>query len=130
MYKKKIIEYFKNPKHAGKIKNPSGIGEEGNAKCGDIMTVYIKVKNNKIEDIKFSTFGCVAAIASSEALCRLAKGKTIDEAMKITDGDIVKELGGEMPPIKYHCSLLGSKALHKAIEDYKNKQCKKKPDIT
>ncbi len=122
MYSKKVIEIFKNPKFAGEIKNADAVGEVGNVKCGDIMRVYLKVKDNKIENIKFKTYGCIAAIAASEAMCKLAKGKTIEEALNITSKDIVKELGGELPLIKVHCSVLGMQALKKAIENYKNKQ--------
>jgi len=121
MYSKKVIDMFQNPKFSGEIKNADGVGEVGNLKCGDIMKVSIKVKDGKIADIKYKTYGCVAAIVSSESLCRLAKGKTVEEAMKITDKDIVKELGGELPLIKYHCSVLGAKALRRAIEDYKKR---------
>jgi nitrogen fixation NifU-like protein len=121
MYSKKVLKIFNNPKFSGEIKEPSGIGEVGNIRCGDILRIYIKVKNNRIIDIKYLTLGCVAAIVSSEVLCKLAKGKTISEALKITDKDIVKELGGKLPPIKYHCSVLGANGLRKAIEDYKRK---------
>ena len=120
MYSKDVMKHFQNPKFVGEIKNADGIGEVGNIKCGDIMKVFIKVKNNKIADIKFKTYGCVAAIASSDALCEMAKGKTIEEASKITDAQIVKHLG-ELPPIKLHCSVLGMRALKKAIDDYKAK---------
>ncbi len=123
-YTEKVVKIFKNPKFVGEIKNPSGVGEVGNSVCGDMMTVYIKVKGDKITDIKFKTFGCVAAIASSEALCALAKGKKLDDALKITSADIVKYLGG-LPNIKHHCSILGSEALVKAINDYKAKNKKK-----
>lgn len=119
-YTKKVIGIFKNPKFAGEIKNASGVGNVGNPICGDMMTVYIKVDKNKIKDIKFKTFGCVAAIASSEALCALAKGKTIQDALKITSKDIANYLGG-LPNIKHHCSILGAEALKKAIEDYEKK---------
>ena len=121
MYSKKVLEHFQNPKNVGEIKKADAIGEVGNVKCGDIMRVYLKIKNNKITDIKFKTYGCVAAIASSDALCELAKGKTIEHALKITDKQIAKHLGN-LPPIKLHCSVLGMKALHKAIEDYKKKK--------
>jgi len=124
MYSKKVIEMFQNPKFAGEIKNADAVGEVGNVKCGDIMRVYLKVKDDKIEDIKFKTYGCMAAIAASDAMCKLAKGKTIEEASKITSKDIVKELGGDLPLIKVHCSVLGMEALKKAIEDYKNKRNK------
>ena len=121
MYSKKVLQHFQNPKFAGEIKNADGVGEVGNIKCGDIMKVFIKVEDNKIADIKFKTYGCVAAIASSDALCELAKGKRIEEVLKITDRQIVKRLGG-LPPVKLHCSVLGMKALRKAVEDYKKKK--------
>lgn len=122
-YSKKVMEHFKNPKYAGKMKEYSGVGEVGNPNCGDVMEVFIKVKKNKegkdiIKEISFLTFGCVAAIASSDMLCELAKGKTIEEAEKITNKDIVKSLDG-LPPVKVHCSVLGEEALRKAIEDHK-----------
>lgn len=120
MYSKKILERFQKPKFAGEIENPDAVGEVGNIKCGDIMRVYLKIKDNKIEDIKFKTYGCVAAIASSDVLCEIAKGKKLDEALKITSRDVVKKLG-EVPAIKLHCSILAQDALKKAIEDYKKK---------
>lgn len=122
MYSKKVMQHGIKPKNVGEIKNASGIGEVGNARCGDIMGVYIKVKDNKIINIKFKTFGCIAAIASSDALCELAKGKTIEEAKKITNKDIIKYLGGDVPAIKIHCSVLGQEALRKAIQDYESKR--------
>ena len=122
MYGKKVMQYFKNPKFAKKIKNPDGIGKKGNSICGDQMEVSIKVKNNKIINIGYQTLGCVAAISSSESLCRLAKEKTIDQALKITDKDIIKHLGMKaFPEIKYHCSILGSETLKLAIKDYKRR---------
>ncbi|MDD5254149.1 MAG: iron-sulfur cluster assembly scaffold protein [Candidatus Nanoarchaeia archaeon] len=121
MYSEKLMERFRNPKFVGKIKYPDGVGEEGNMRCGDIMKLYIKVKDNKIMDAKFETFGCAAAIATSDALCELAIGKTLGEALKIKKEDIIKLLGGDVPKIKYHCSVLGVETLHKAIEDYKKK---------
>ncbi|MFC1731656.1 iron-sulfur cluster assembly scaffold protein [candidate division KSB1 bacterium] len=124
-YTKKVLQYFKNPKHVGEIKKADGIGEVGNPTCGDVMNISIKVKSNKIAEIKFRTFGCIAAISSTEALCRVAKGKTLDMAKKITAKDITKELGG-LPSIKVHCSVLGADALRKAVEDYEKKQTKKK----
>jgi nitrogen fixation NifU-like protein len=101
-----------------------GIGTVGNPVCGDLMTMYIKVKNNMLEDIKFKTFGCGAAIATSSMTTQLAKGKTIEEAMKITRADVAKNLGG-LPPIKMHCSNLAADALHEAIKDYQKKKGKK-----
>ena len=120
MYSKKVMEHFMHPKHVGEIKNPDGVAVVGNPICGDQMKVMIKVKNNKIIDAKFKTFGCGAAISSSDVLCELAKGKTIDQALKITNKDIDKYLGG-LPKIKMHCSVLGMEGLHRAIEDYKKK---------
>ncbi|MDI6737067.1 MAG: iron-sulfur cluster assembly scaffold protein [Nanoarchaeota archaeon] len=118
MYNSKVMKRFSKPKFAGEIKNADGVGEAGNMRCGDVMRVYLKVKNNKITDIRFKTFGCVAAIAASDAMCQLARGKTLSEAMKITDKQIADSLGG-LPCIKLHCSVLGSNALKKAIENYK-----------
>jgi len=118
MYSKKILKHFQNPKFAGEIKNPDAVGQEGNPRCGDVMKIFLKVKDNIIKDIKFKTFGCIAAIAASDMMCELAKGKTIDEALKIKPDDIVKGLG-KMPPIKYHCSILGTQALKNAIENYR-----------
>jgi nitrogen fixation NifU-like protein len=119
-YSKEVMKRFTNPKHYGEIENADGVGEVGNPKCGDIMKVYITVKKDKIKDIKFQTFGCVSAIAASDALCDLAKGKTINEAKEITNNAIVKKLDG-LPPIKIHCSVLGADGLKKAILDYEAK---------
>ena len=118
MYSKKILNRFKNPKFAGELKKANAVGEFGNVKCGDIMRVYIKVKNNKISDIKFKTYGCVAAIAASDYLCEIAKGKTLSKALKITSKDVVKKMG-DVPQIKLHCSVLAQNALKKAIKNYK-----------
>jgi len=120
MYSKELLKRFKNPKHMKEIKGADGIGEAGNPICGDVMKVYIKVKNSKIIDICFQTFGCPAAIASSDAMCELALGKTLAEAGKIASKEIVEKLGG-MPKIKTHCSVLGMQTLKKAIEDYRAK---------
>jgi nitrogen fixation NifU-like protein len=117
-YSKELLKHFKNPKFVKDVKDSNGIGEVGNVACGDIMHLEIKVKDNKIEDIGFKTFGCAAAIASSDVVCELAKGKTIEEAEKIKKDDIVEKLKG-MPQIKVHCSILGIEALKKAIDDYK-----------
>lgn len=121
MYSEKIMNRFMNPAFAGEIQDADAIGEVGNVKCGDIMKVFIKVKDNVITDIRFKTYGCVAAIGSSDCLCELALGKTLDEGEKITSSDVVKTLGGEVPPVKLHCSVLAQDALRKAIEDYRNK---------
>lgn len=120
MYTDKVMDHFMNPRNVGEIENPSGVGEVGNAKCGDIMRIYLDVKDNIIKDIKFKTFGCGAAIATSSMATELVKGKTIDEALKLTNKAVAEALGG-LPPAKMHCSNLAADALHKAIEDYKNK---------
>ncbi len=120
MYSKKTLNRFKNPKFAGEMKDADAVGEVGNVKCGDIMRLYIKVEDNVITDVSFLTYGCVAAIAASDMLCELAKGKTLDKAMKIKDQDITDELK-DLPALKHHCSILGTKALHAAIEDYREK---------
>jgi nitrogen fixation NifU-like protein len=119
-YSEKVMDHFANPRNVGQIENADGIGEVGNPVCGDMMTFYIKVKDNKIEDVKFKTFGCGAAIAVSSMVSEMAKGKIIEEVMNITNEAVAKELGG-LPPNKMHCSNLGADALHKAIEDYKTK---------
>lgn len=121
LFSKKVMQHFTNPKNMGEIKNPDGVGQVGNPVCGDVMKITIRVnKEKKITDIKFKTFGCVTAIANSSVLTTLAKGKTINEAKKITSKDILKELG-EIPKIKIHCSVLAHEGLKKAIEDYENK---------
>jgi len=124
-YTKELMERFQNPKFVKDIENPDGVGEIGNVACGDVMNLKIKVSDGKIEDIGFKTFGCGAAIASSDVVCELAIGKTIEEAKKLTKDDIVKKLGG-MPQIKVHCSVLGIQALKKAIEDYEMRENEKK----
>ncbi|HVP40969.1 MAG TPA: Fe-S cluster assembly scaffold protein NifU [Candidatus Krumholzibacteriaceae bacterium] len=121
MYTEKVMEHFRNPHNMGEIPDADGVGTVGNPVCGDLMTIYIKVKDNRIEDIKFKTFGCGAAVATSSMVTDLAKGKTLEEAIKITRGDVANELGG-LPPIKMHCSNLAADALHAAIEDYQKKQ--------
>ena len=124
LYTPKVMETFKNPHNYGKIKNPSGIGKVGNIVCGDVMWLYIKVdKNDVIKDIKFETFGCVAAISTSSIITDLVKGKTIIEALKITKDNVIESLGG-LPKVKYHCSVLAVDALVEAIYDYftKNKK--------
>ena len=121
MYTDKVMEHFKNPRNMGEIPDADGVGTVGNPVCGDMMTMYIKVKNNRISDIKFKTFGCGAAIATSSMTTELAKGKTLEEALKITRGDVAEALEG-LPPIKMHCSNLAADALHAAIEDYNKKQ--------
>lgn len=125
-YSKKVMEYFKHPKNVGKIKDADGLGKVGNPVCGDIMYVYIKVARNKkgqeiIKDIKFQTLGCAAAIATSSMITELAKGKTLEQGMKITRNNVADALKG-LPPIKMHCSNLAADALHAAIKDYKSKK--------
>lgn len=119
-YSKKVMEHFLHPKNMGEIKDANGVGKVGNPVCGDVMWVYIKVKNNKIRDIKFKTLGCAAAIATSSMITELAKGRNLEKAEKITRDDVADKLGG-LPPIKMHCSNLAAQALRKAIEDYKKK---------
>ncbi|MDH7564396.1 MAG: Fe-S cluster assembly scaffold protein NifU [Candidatus Bathyarchaeota archaeon] len=117
MYTEKVMDHFKNPRNMGEIPDADGVGTVGNPVCGDLMTIYIKVKDNRLEDIKFKTFGCGSAIATSSMITELAKGKTLEEAMKITRGDVADSLGG-LPPVKMHCSNLAADALHAAIENY------------
>jgi len=121
IYSEKVMEHFMHPRNVGEIENADGIGEEGNPVCGDMMTFYIKVKDDRLEDVKFKTFGCGAAIAVSSMVSEMAKGKTIEEALKITPKSVADMLEG-LPKNKFHCSNLGAQALHKAIEDYRNKQ--------
>jgi nitrogen fixation NifU-like protein len=123
IYSEKVMEHFMNPRNVGEIENPDGVGEEGNPVCGDMMTFYIKVKDNRLEDVKFKTFGCGAAIAVSSMVSEMAKGKTLEEAMKIIPESVATELEG-LPKNKFHCSNLGAQALHRAIQDYLNKQKK------
>ncbi len=125
LYNKKVLSIFRNPKNMGEMKNPDGTGVAGNPVCGDVLKLYIKVKNNKIVDAKFQTLGCIAAIASSSIVTEMAKGKDIEYAKKITSSDVEKKLGG-LPAIKRHCSNLGAEALKKAIEDYEKKLKRKK----
>ena len=111
------MDHFLNPRNVGELENPDGVGEVGNPVCGDMMTITIKVENDRIEDLKFKTFGCGAAIAVSSMLTEMAKGKTLDDAMKISNKMVAEKLGG-LPSQKMHCSNLGADALHRAIEDY------------
>jgi nitrogen fixation NifU-like protein len=120
MYSEKVMDHFLNPRNVGEIKDPDGVGTVGNPVCGDMMTFYIKVRDGRLGDIRFKTFGCGAAIAVSSMISEMAKGKTLDEAMKITNRDVASELDG-LPSNKMHCSNLGADALHKAIEDYRQK---------
>jgi len=126
-YSKKVMEHFMNPRNVGTIENPDGYGKVGNPVCGDLMEMYIKVKDDIITDIKFQTFGCGSAIATSSMVTELAKGKHTDEAMEITRGDVASELDG-LPPQKMHCSNLAADALHEAVKDYMSK--KESPEKT
>ena len=121
MYNEKVIEHFTNPRNVGEIPDADGVGEVGSPVCGDMMTIYIKVNDGRIEDVKFKTFGCAAAIAVSSMVTEMAKGRTIEEARRITRDLVASELDG-LPPQKLHCSNLGADALHKAIEDYESKR--------
>ena len=123
MYSEETLKRFRNPKFAGEMKNPDAIGEEGNMKCGDVMKIYIKVKDNKISDIKFQTYGCMAAIAASDLVCELALGKTLDEAYVLDYKKIVAEQT-KVPSIKIHCSVLGTLALKNAINNYRKTESK------
>jgi len=118
LYSDKVMDHFMNPRNVGEIKDADGVGEIGNPVCGDMMTFYIKVAGDRLADVKFKTFGCGAAIAVSSMVSEMAKGKTLDEAMKITNESVAEELGG-LPKNKMHCSNLGADALHAAIESYR-----------
>lgn len=120
-YSKKVKDHFFNPRNVGEIKDADGVGTVGNLRCGDVMTIYIKVKNKKIKDIKFKTYGCAAAIASSSIATEIVKGKSLKEAEKLTRDDVAEELGG-LPKLKMHCSNLAADALKAAIEDYRKKK--------
>ena len=121
VYSEKVMEHFMNPRNVGEIENPDGVGEVGNATCGDMMRLFIRVKDGRIADIKVETFGCVAAIATSSMTTQMAIGMTLEEAKKLGRGEVAEALDG-LPPQKMHCSNLAADALHKAIEDYESKQ--------
>ena len=120
-YTEKVYEHLRNPRNMGRIENPDGVGTVGNPVCGDVMKIYIKIKDTVIDDIKFETFGCGAAIATSSVVTELAKGKTLEEAEKISNKEVVDFLGG-LPPVKKHCSLLAEDGLKAAIKDFREKQ--------
>ena len=122
-YTEKVMDHFTKPRNVGNITNPDGVGRAGNARCGDVMELQIKIENNKIIDSKFKTMGCAAAIATSSMLTELVKGKTLEQALEISDKTVVNALGG-LPVIKMHCSVLAEKALKAAIKDYLNKHKK------
>jgi nitrogen fixation NifU-like protein len=117
LYSEQVMEHFKNPRNVGEIEDPDGIGHVGNPVCGDIMELYIKVNNGTIVDAKFKTFGCGAAIATSSMVTEMVKGKSIEEALKVSNRAVAEALGG-LPPVKMHCSVLAEEALKSAIEDY------------
>jgi len=125
MYSEKVMDHFSNPRNVGEIENADGVGEVGNPACGDMMNIYIKVEDNILTDVKFKTFGCGAAIATSSMITEMAVGKTLEEALDITRNDVAEELGG-LPQVKMHCSNLAADGLRAAIEDYRNKQSIKK----
>jgi len=125
-YTEKVLEYFRHPKNMGKMENPDGVGRVGNPVCGDVMQIFIKVKDNIIQDIKFETFGCGAAIATSSVITEMAKGKTLEQAEAITNQQVVEFLGG-LPPVKKHCSLLAEQGLKAAIADYRSRQKNTQP---
>ena len=117
MYSEKVMDHFSNPRNVGEIPDANGVGTVGNAKCGDIMKMYLKVENGVIVDVKFKTFGCGAAIATSSMATEMVKGKTLEEALKLTNQAVAEALDG-LPPVKMHCSLLAEEAIHAAVEDY------------
>ena len=121
IYSEKVMDHFANPRNVGEIENADGIGEVGNAKCGDIMKMYLKINNGIIEDVKFKTFGCGAAVATSSMATELIKGKSIEEALKLTNKAVIEALDG-LPPAKIHCSVLAEEAMKAAIADYYTKQ--------
>lgn len=121
IYSEKVMDHFTNPRNVGEIENADGIGEVGNAKCGDIMKMYLKINNGVIEDVKFKTFGCGAAVATSSMATELIKGKKLDDALKITNKAVIEALDG-LPPAKIHCSVLAEQAMKAAISDYYKKQ--------
>ena len=128
IYSEKVMDHFQNPRNVGTIEEADGVGKVGNPVCGDMMEFYIKVKDNRIDDVKFKTFGCGAAIAVSSMVSEMAKGKTLEEAMTITNDDVAEELDG-LPKNKLHCSNLGADALHKAIENYREKEQAHKKEV-
>ena len=117
MYSEKVMDHFANPRNVGEIEDANGVGTVGNAKCGDIMRMYLKVENGIIQDVKFKTFGCGAAIATSSMATEMVKGKTLKEALQLTNKAVAEALDG-LPPVKIHCSLLAEEAIHAAVEDY------------
>lgn len=123
-YSQKVMDHFMNPRNVGSIENPDGVGEVGNPRCGDIMRIYLKIDNDVITDIKFQTFGCGAAVATSSMITEMVKGKNIKEALKISNQNVAEALGG-LPPVKMHCSNLAAQALKAAIDKYLKNEEKK-----
>ena len=121
MYSEKVMDHFKNPRNVGRMESPDGVGEVGNPACGDIMKIYLKINDGKISDIPFETFGCGAAIATSSMVTEIVKGKTLDEALQVSNKQVAEALDG-LPPLKMHCSNLAADALHAAIKDFQKKQ--------
>ena len=121
MYNEKVVDHFSNPRNVGELTDADAIGENGSFKCGDTMKIYLKIEDGRIKDVSFQTYGCGAAIASSSMLTEMVKGKTLDEALKITNQDVADELGG-LPPLKLHCSNLAADALHNAIANYRSNE--------
>ena len=121
MYSEKVLDHFRNPRNVGEIPDANGIGEVGNAKCGDIMKIYLKIEDNIVKDAKFKTFGCGSAIASSSMATELIKGHTVEEAWNLTNKAVAEALDG-LPPVKMHCSVLAEEGIHKAINDYRKNQ--------
>ncbi|MBI5119082.1 Fe-S cluster assembly scaffold protein NifU [Candidatus Poribacteria bacterium] len=124
MYSEKVMDHFSNPRNVGEIPDADGVGTVGNPVCGDVMKIFIKVEDNRLKDIKFKTFGCGAAIATSSMVTEMARGKTLDEALEISNKTVAEALDG-LPPQKMHCSNLAADALHAAIDDYRQKQTAK-----
>ena len=125
MYSEKVMDQFSNPRNVGQIDNANAVGEVGNAKCGDIMRIYLKVEDQVIKDVKFKTFGCGAAIATSSMVTEMVMGKTLEEALKVTNQAVAEALDG-LPPVKMHCSNLAADAMHEAIKDYMKKHAEAK----
>jgi nitrogen fixation protein NifU and related proteins len=121
MYNEKVVDHFSNPRNVGELTDADAIGENGSFKCGDTMKIYLKIEDGRIVDVRFQTYGCGAAIASSSMLTEMVKGKTLDEALEITNQDVADELGG-LPPLKLHCSNLAADALHNAIANYRSSE--------
>jgi nitrogen fixation protein NifU and related proteins len=121
MYNEKVVDHFSNPRNVGELTDADAIGENGSFKCGDTMKIYLKIEDGRIKDVRFQTYGCGAAIASSSMLTEMVKGKTLDEALGITNQDVADELGG-LPPLKLHCSNLAADALHNAIANYRSNE--------